>query len=124
MLLKIYPPELRSVNLDVDWFYRKGAVAFYRLMDKSLNGINAFVADWIAVRYMAWLGEFFRNAPAEILGGVLIPYWKVIGLKPDEIAEHKAKLVLRAQRGAFPVGITACLAVMMLAIVYLVALSD
>ena len=26
MLWKIYPPELKSVNLDTDWFYRKGAV--------------------------------------------------------------------------------------------------
>ncbi len=25
MLWKIYPPELKSVNLDTDWFYRKGA---------------------------------------------------------------------------------------------------
>lgn len=27
MLWKIYPPELKSVNLDTDWFYRKAAVA-------------------------------------------------------------------------------------------------
>ncbi len=27
MLWKIYPPELRSTNLDTDWFYRKGATA-------------------------------------------------------------------------------------------------
>ncbi len=27
MLWKIYPPELKSVNLDTDWFYRKGATA-------------------------------------------------------------------------------------------------
>ncbi len=26
MLWKIYPPELKSVNLDTDWFYRKAAV--------------------------------------------------------------------------------------------------
>jgi len=27
MLWKIYPPELKSVNLDTDWFYRKGTTA-------------------------------------------------------------------------------------------------
>ncbi len=112
-----------TISLDVDWFYRKGGVAFYRLMDKSLNGINAKVADVIAVRYTAWLGRFLRTAPAEILGGLLVPYWMGIGLNSDEIAGRKAKLVLRAKRGAFPVGITACLAVMMLAIIYLVALA-
>ena len=124
MLLKIYPPELKSVNLDVDWFYRKGARAFYRPMDKSLNGINAYVADLVAVRGMARLGEFSRNAPAEILGSLLVPIWMLCRLKPDEIADRKEKLALRAKRGAFPVGITACLAVIMLAIVYLVALSE
>lgn len=111
-----------TISLDSDWLYRKGGPVFYRVMDKSLNGINAKVSDLIAVRYTAWLGQFFRTAPAEILGTLLVPYWMVIGLKGEGIAERKTKLVLRAKRGAFPVGITACLAVMMLAIVYLVAI--
>jgi multicomponent Na+:H+ antiporter subunit D len=33
----LYPPELRSVNLDTDWFYRKAGQA-------CLNGVN----DWSA----------------------------------------------------------------------------
>jgi len=111
-----------TISLDSDWFYRKGGLMFYRAMDKSLNGINAKVADLIAVRYTAWLGQFFRTAPAEILGTLLAPYWMVIGLNGDAIAERKTKLILRAKRGAFPIGITACLAVLMLAIIYLVAL--
>ncbi|MCF6314444.1 MAG: Na(+)/H(+) antiporter subunit D [Verrucomicrobiales bacterium] len=112
-----------TISLDTDWFYRKGGQAFYRVMDKSLNGINTAVADLIAVRYTAWLGRFFRTAPAEILGGLLVPYWMVLGLGSYAIAERKEKLILRAKRGAFPIGITACLAVMMLAIIYLVALA-
>jgi len=31
MLSGIYPPEIRSTNLDVDWFYRKGAKVFMKL---------------------------------------------------------------------------------------------
>lgn len=112
-----------TISLDTDWFYRKGGLAFCRAMDKSLNGINTAVADLIAVRYTAWLGRFFRNAPAEILGGLMVPYWRALGLGSFAIAERKEKLILRAKRGAFPIGITACLAVVMLAIIYLVALA-
>jgi multicomponent Na+:H+ antiporter subunit D len=36
-----YPPELRAINLDTDWFYRKGGLVFYNVMDRGLNGINA-----------------------------------------------------------------------------------
>ena len=30
MLSGIYPAEIRSINLDTDWFYRKGGRLFYR----------------------------------------------------------------------------------------------
>jgi multicomponent Na+:H+ antiporter subunit D len=113
-----------TISLDVDWCYRKGTPVFYRVMDQSLNGINAFASKWIAVRYTAWLGRFFRSAPAQMIAWLLVPYWVASGLKREEIAERKARLILWVHSGAFPIGITACLAVLMLAIVYLVALGD
>ncbi|WP_460178074.1 Na(+)/H(+) antiporter subunit D [Thermodesulfovibrio hydrogeniphilus] len=36
MLAGIYPPEIRSVNLDADWFYRKGAKVFMKVADSVL----------------------------------------------------------------------------------------
>jgi len=41
LLSGIYPAEIRSVNIDSDWLYRKGSRLFYNFMDKTLNGINA-----------------------------------------------------------------------------------
>lgn len=45
MLWKIYPPELKSVNLDTDWFYRKGAIAVLTplslLTSRTTNGLFA-----------------------------------------------------------------------------------
>lgn len=45
----IYPPELRSTNLDSDWFYRRLGHdlvrAFYRLGDKAWAGLAARVAS-------------------------------------------------------------------------------
>lgn len=40
MLSGIYPPEIRSVNLDADWFYRKGTKLFMRFADNVLAKIE------------------------------------------------------------------------------------
>lgn len=40
-----YPPEMRAVNLDTDWFYRKGADAFM----------------WFVNRPMAWVGRVLKK---------------------------------------------------------------
>lgn len=40
MLSGIYPPEIRSINLDVDWFYRKGAVLFMRFANNVVAKIE------------------------------------------------------------------------------------
>lgn len=46
MMYKIYPPELKKINLDADWFYRMGCKLFVRFaknpvepMDKALGGV-------------------------------------------------------------------------------------
>lgn len=40
MLSGIYPPEIRSVNLDADWFYRKGAALFMRFANNILAKVE------------------------------------------------------------------------------------
>jgi multicomponent Na+:H+ antiporter subunit D len=112
-----------TVSLDTDWFYRKGAVAFYRTMAWSLTGINTLTNKGSAVRMTALLGHAARSAPAELLGWLMIPYWGVQGLPVDEIKSRRERLVARAKLGAFPIGITACFAVWMLAMVYLLSIS-
>jgi len=39
ILSGIYPPEMRAINLDIDWFYRKGGKVFLRLADR-LPGVK------------------------------------------------------------------------------------
>lgn len=40
LLSGIYPSERRSINLDADWFYRKGGTAFLRFCNVSLNNLR------------------------------------------------------------------------------------
>ena len=119
MLTRVYPPELQSVNLDFDWFYRKGGRLLYWLADKSLNGINEVSFRFVVQGVVPRLAHLFRHYPARALATFLVPYWRLSGLSREKILENKRNLYLSVQLGAFPIGITVYLAVLMLAILFL-----
>jgi multicomponent Na+:H+ antiporter subunit D len=56
-----YPAEMRATNLDIDWFYRKGGRFFYYVMDRGLNGLNAFSEHVLACAVPARLGQLSRR---------------------------------------------------------------
>ncbi len=68
----IYPPELRSVNLDSDWFYRKAAPGLVGAVAKLWNAFSGSLAaliDWQAER----LGHFVaRHRQSD---GALVRSW-------------------------------------------------
>ncbi len=104
MLSKVYPPELRSVNLDADWFYRKSGRAFYWVCDKGLNGFNrlAHAASMSVIRGLGRLAEF---APIALM-------------RPFSGKTSSQELGEILRRGALPIGVTACLAVLVLALLF------
>ena len=57
-----YPAEMRAINLDTDWFYRKGAVRFYRLMDRALNGLNTVVDRNVAQKFTRRVSDLAGTA--------------------------------------------------------------
>jgi multicomponent Na+:H+ antiporter subunit D len=56
-----YPAEMRAMNLDTDWFYRKGGRLFYYVAGMILNGINALSDRAIARAIPVWLGRLSRT---------------------------------------------------------------
>ncbi|EGJ51914.1 Na(+)/H(+) antiporter subunit D [Desulfocurvibacter africanus] len=64
-----YPAEIRAINLDTDWFYRKGGRLFYVVADKVFNGINAVSARLTtgAVRGLAALCDALPATVAVII---------------------------------------------------------
>jgi multicomponent Na+:H+ antiporter subunit D len=119
MLAKIYPPELRSTNLDVDWFYRKGARVFYVGADKLLNGLNARAHALFIEGWAAKLSRFFKTAPARIGVAFMTPIWKLRGHDDEALTDRQRDFFERSQLGAFPVGATAFLAVAVMALLFL-----
>ncbi|PJB39592.1 MAG: Na(+)/H(+) antiporter subunit D [Deltaproteobacteria bacterium CG_4_9_14_3_um_filter_44_9] len=45
ILSGIYPAEIRAINLDNDWFYRKAGVAFFRFCNMPLNSFRLKVQE-------------------------------------------------------------------------------
>jgi len=61
MLSGIYPPEIRSVNLDADWFYRKGAKAFMWLLNNPGAKLMAKINNFIFEKVISFLVWFTKN---------------------------------------------------------------
>ena len=110
-----------TISLDTDWFYRKGGKLFYDLMDRSLNGANALVSRLVGGRAVPAITRFFSHGPSYLATTALMPVWKLQGHSTDEIARRKEAVYQRCERGAFPIGITACLAVFLLALLFIVS---
>jgi len=80
-----YPAEMRAINLDTDWFYRKGGRLFSMVMDRVLNGLNALFERVFATAIPAWLGQLSRT-PVSSLVAV---YMRATGKDRIAIEEFK-----------------------------------
>ncbi|MFH1351663.1 MAG: Na(+)/H(+) antiporter subunit D [Pseudomonadota bacterium] len=119
LLSGIYPGEQRCLNVDADWFYRKGGKLFYSIMDKCFNGLNR-LSDRVVVRGLAgYLGRFSKDAPARAALLAMVPAWVVGGLKGEKLSHKKTELYTAFQTGTVPVGISAAIATIFLVVVFL-----
>lgn len=109
MLKGIYPPELRSTNLDVDWFYRKGARLFQNVMAKFWNGLNDFTKQIFQGDIIPAVSNFSESGPSKAYSALLSPFWEKKSSSKKESEILKKKFFTQSRLGAFALGITACL---------------
>jgi multicomponent Na+:H+ antiporter subunit D len=118
LLAGIYPAEMRCVNIDADWFYRKGARLFYFIIDKLFNGVNR-LSDQIFVRGLSgFAGRLSRRAPEILTLGALVPLWSATGTTGEKLQDRIAKARAAIDTGSSPVGIGAALATVFLIVVF------
>ncbi|MGM0452412.1 MAG: Na(+)/H(+) antiporter subunit D [Thermodesulfobacteriota bacterium] len=116
-----YPAELRAINLDVDWFYRKGAAALAAAADSSLNRLNHFCEAVFAGRIPALLQRFFDRLPASLVA----PFSRGPGLQKSPQTDaatppagvEKSDIAIKA--GLLPVGVGAIAAVLFIVVLCL-----
>jgi len=114
----LYPAEIRSTNLDADWIYRRGGRAFYRLVDRPLNATNEFAHQFFVGGFVGKVNRFFNAAPARLLVLLMTPYWKLQGVDAELIDDRQRELYEQTRLGAFPVGATAFVAVVLLGLLF------
>ena len=107
-----------TIVLDTDWIYRKGAPALAAGLDKSLNGLNAAAHSSIVGKWVSHLSHFFHTAPARTLSALGTLYWLLAGLRGEALLQKRRSIYQQARLGAFPIGLTASLAVLFLALLY------
>ena len=114
MLSGLYPAELRSVNLDFDWVYRKSLGFFYCLMDKCLNSLNAVCDTVLAKGVPSKLGGAFRNFPGLLSANLLSVVWSSFGLSSKEIKIRKEAVMAKIESGSASIGFSAIAAMIAL----------
>lgn len=116
MVKGVYPPEIKAINLDTDWFYRKGAALFYLITDMGLNRLN-HLCDFIFVTTLTGaINRFAQNAPAKLAVMVLYPLSKLKGKEEHENMKRKIHATL--ETGTVPMGIGASIAVIFIVILF------
>ncbi len=108
-----------TISLDTDWLYRKGGPLFERAVDRSLNGFNVIAGKFFVGGIADGARRFFNDGPSRILATIMVPWWRITGTSGDELMEKTQDLYKQGRRGAFRIGVTACLAVLLLALLML-----
>ncbi|MDI6889590.1 MAG: Na(+)/H(+) antiporter subunit D [Thermodesulfovibrionales bacterium] len=100
ILSGVFPAEIRAINLDADWFYRKAGTAFYRFCNVPLNsfrlkmqGFLSKVVDSVAKlgRDPLFIPELAIRYVHLKIAQILIPVAKPQGAK-ERLAELEFKL--------------------------------
>jgi multicomponent Na+:H+ antiporter subunit D len=119
ILSGVYPAEIRAINLDTDWFYRRGGRVFFDLMDYGLNTINHLCNRVLAVGLPVRLGTFSRRAGAVLLLCVLIPGIHILGIGDKFLKKNSALKWLKdnlntmMETGTVPLGVSAGLIIVL-----------
>lgn len=109
-----YPAEVRSVNLGSEWLYRAGGALFYQWMDRGMNAANRLAGRLVLGKIIGGVNLFCEAGAVRLAALVLTPIWLAQGQNGEALENSRQALYRRARRGAFPIGLTACLAVLLL----------
>jgi multicomponent Na+:H+ antiporter subunit D len=114
ILSGIYPAEMRNINVDVDWLYRKGALAFNTYALETLNAVDRVMGRTVNEGLVAQLVGFTREGPFRLAAWVMTPLWLMVGIQGSQLAIRKDHLRRVFEANSVPVGIGAAVATLFL----------
>ncbi|MFH1982132.1 MAG: Na(+)/H(+) antiporter subunit D [Pseudomonadota bacterium] len=113
-----YPSEVRAINLDTDWFYRKGARLFYRIVDRGLNGLNRIVDQSVARGMTAAVSRAAGSAVSRLSLAMLLPFR---GAFPGGGSDLGKRVSAALATGTGPLGASAAAAAVFLVFIYFIS---
>jgi len=113
-----YPPEIKSINLDVDWFYRKLGRGAYMVLDNGLNAVNR-VSEGVLMEFVKAVTRFFKSTAANITLFAAVNVWLVLGYRDKRLEIKKNQLYNDMLAGTLPIGIGAAVAISFILIVFI-----
>jgi multicomponent Na+:H+ antiporter subunit D len=115
MLSGIYPAEVRAINLDSDWVYRKGGKLFLFGSDKIFNGINEFGNRLFAQTIPGLLNRFFSDPARNVQQHLARLAAEAIG-DERQLKQQRQRIEYRSRFLAYPIGSSVFLAVVFMAL--------
>ncbi len=101
-----YPAEMRAINLDTDWFYRRFSIWSYRIFDAFFNRINQICESVLVQDFTSYLTRWGDNAAARLLLGLMLPVFKVFGVSRDRQDWWSSRINTLFHDNAVPIGIS------------------
>ena len=117
LLSGIYPAEMRALNVDADWIYRKSGKALYNTLDKVLNPLNAWCERMVRGAALG-TAYFFKGAGARVSLFVAVNIWLLAGYRDKQLEIKKKKLYNDILQGSLPAGIGAAVTITFILLVY------
>ena len=118
LLSGIYPAEMRCINLDVDWVYRKGGGWFFSVMDTSLNRINRGCERLFVQKLAGFVSQVSKDVIPRAVLLILVSVWVLIGVRGERLAIRKRKVYNDVVGGTLPVGLGAGTAALFIILIY------
>jgi multicomponent Na+:H+ antiporter subunit D len=115
----IYPAEIRCINLDADWFYRKGGKVFFLIFDRFLNGLNRFCDRVFVKGIVGTLGTVFKDIAARLSLIVMVSIWMLMGVRGERLRIKKMDLYADMMGGTVPIGIGAGVSTLFLVLIFI-----
>ena len=113
-----YPPEVRALNLDVDWFYRIGGRIFQGAADRGLNGLNGIADQLLAKKLTESVCRFAKQAPANLVL-FFVPAVRVLsGMSGEDSGKMRARILAAFETGSVPIGLSAAAATLFVVILF------
>ena len=117
-MVKLYPPELRSTNLDSDWFLRKGLRLLSRFLSWTLNGINQIAKSLVVGGFVPPLVSTLNQLPERFLAWLHTAQWGLWSGRNLRLRDRRVQLRKEARSGVFPVGLSALAAVVVFGLLF------